>query len=453
MYDDWAGSWADLFSPSLGSNGVGIGLVGFEGDSPAIWIDYDDYSHSAYLAATPLREIESLDYDVSVSYSYCVHLGNLQNSEECSTSIPFLDLPFDYSASNFYEESMDTKFFGKIDSYFDHEYPTYCSTPNTGGCSTKDYRAVNYRGVDGGVSDPQPSYNVTYNGHDGFDFKLKADTPVLAAAAGRVTYADDSGWPAGKIVVIEHPNGYKTEYWHLNSITDGILDKDVSRDTLSPIGRVGSTGNSEGPHLHFKVINPSGNVVDPFGWSPSPEAAFYGEADPWEKWNLIEDGSDAASHYLWIHRLVTNANLLSSESSTILSSPSGKIIATFPVGVNNEALRVQMMDILNPANIPGNQILASFSLYGYTNENLAVTAMLKDISLDVQLSTSSQLTQKVNSSNDPNLILWDIQARTWKELPSTWDPSSGSLHTSTSQIGTFAIIIPEYYMYLPIVNN
>jgi Peptidase family M23/Putative peptidoglycan binding domain len=86
--------------------------------------------------------------------------------------------------------------------------------------------------------------------HTGVDFTAWYRTPVVAARAGRVRVA---GWTAGgygKLVVIRHRPGVRTYYAHLRSINVRVGQR-VSAGRL--IGRVGSTGNSTGPHLHFEI--------------------------------------------------------------------------------------------------------------------------------------------------------------------------------------------------------
>ena len=85
--------------------------------------------------------------------------------------------------------------------------------------------------------------------HTGVDIAASWGTPVLAAAAGRVIYA---GWFGGygKIVIVDHGEGMSTLYGHLSQILVSAGDT-VHRG--QPIGRVGSTGYSTGPHLHFEI--------------------------------------------------------------------------------------------------------------------------------------------------------------------------------------------------------
>jgi murein DD-endopeptidase MepM/ murein hydrolase activator NlpD len=94
--------------------------------------------------------------------------------------------------------------------------------------------------------------------HTGLDMKGETGDPVRATANGTVTVA---GWQGGygKMVEIDHGNGFSTRYGHLSSI-----DVDVGRavKTGQVIGKVGSTGRSTGPHLHYET-RVDGDAVDP----------------------------------------------------------------------------------------------------------------------------------------------------------------------------------------------
>lgn len=95
--------------------------------------------------------------------------------------------------------------------------------------------------------------------HAGIDLPAAAGTSVLAAAAGRVTWAGlrDGGW--GELVTIAHVDGVRTMYAHLSTI-DVHVGEWIAGGTV--IGRVGSTGDATGPHLHFEVRD-HGAAVDP----------------------------------------------------------------------------------------------------------------------------------------------------------------------------------------------
>jgi len=87
--------------------------------------------------------------------------------------------------------------------------------------------------------------------HEGIDISADVWTPIKAASDGRVIF---SGWDVsgyGRMVIIDHGNGYLTRYAHnvANVVTAG---EKVKKGEV--IAYVGSTGRSTGPHLHFEVI-------------------------------------------------------------------------------------------------------------------------------------------------------------------------------------------------------
>ena len=95
--------------------------------------------------------------------------------------------------------------------------------------------------------------------HTGIDYPAPAATPVASSAAGRVTFA---GWSAGgwgNLVVVRHAGGARTMYAHLSRVGVRVGQSVESGQRL---GRVGSSGKSTGPHLHFEV-RVRGAAVDP----------------------------------------------------------------------------------------------------------------------------------------------------------------------------------------------
>ena len=86
--------------------------------------------------------------------------------------------------------------------------------------------------------------------HNGVDLRAAYGTEVPTAAPGKVTFAGERG-AYGLLVVVEHPNGVETRYAHLSSTAVQPGDSVAAGQT---IGRVGSSGRSTGPHLHFEVL-------------------------------------------------------------------------------------------------------------------------------------------------------------------------------------------------------
>lgn len=94
--------------------------------------------------------------------------------------------------------------------------------------------------------------------HAGVDLPAPTGTGVIASAAGRVTWASPrDGW--GNLVTVAHGHGVRTMYAHL-SVIDVKVGQWIAGGTL--LGRVGSTGDATGPHLHFEV-RIDGAAIDP----------------------------------------------------------------------------------------------------------------------------------------------------------------------------------------------
>jgi murein DD-endopeptidase MepM/ murein hydrolase activator NlpD len=94
--------------------------------------------------------------------------------------------------------------------------------------------------------------------HTGIDFRAPTGSPVRATASGKVVEASWVGG-YGNLVEIDHGNGLTTRYAHLSSIAVSIGDS-VARGAT--VGRVGSTGRSTGPHLHYET-RVDGDPADP----------------------------------------------------------------------------------------------------------------------------------------------------------------------------------------------
>lgn len=94
--------------------------------------------------------------------------------------------------------------------------------------------------------------------HQGLDLTAPKGTPVRASADGVVVRAGRSG-DFGRLVVIDHGNGWETRYAHLKEIK---TEKGQRVKRAAVIGKVGKSGNASGYHLHYE-IRFEGRAVDP----------------------------------------------------------------------------------------------------------------------------------------------------------------------------------------------
>jgi murein DD-endopeptidase MepM/ murein hydrolase activator NlpD len=85
--------------------------------------------------------------------------------------------------------------------------------------------------------------------HDGIDIAAKRGSTIVAAADGKVKFSGRMrGY--GNVLVLQHKGGYHTVYAH-NSRNIAKKGQQISQGEV--IGKVGSTGRSSGPHLHFEI--------------------------------------------------------------------------------------------------------------------------------------------------------------------------------------------------------
>lgn len=112
--------------------------------------------------------------------------------------------------------------------------------------------------VDGSISQD------FWSRHPGLDIGSYEGAPIKAADSGYVVTAqwDDTGY--GRMIIIDHGNGFKTLYAHM-SVYYVELGEEVAKGQT--IGKMGSTGNSTGPHLHFELLR-NGVKRNPWGFMP-----------------------------------------------------------------------------------------------------------------------------------------------------------------------------------------
>ncbi len=98
--------------------------------------------------------------------------------------------------------------------------------------------------------------------HTGLDFAAPMGTPVRSVMAGEVIQADFEG-AYGRQVKVRHADGTVTSYSHMSEFDVSVGDS-VEAGTM--VGRIGMTGNTTGPHVHFEVLPGGGDPIDPEPW-------------------------------------------------------------------------------------------------------------------------------------------------------------------------------------------
>ena len=98
--------------------------------------------------------------------------------------------------------------------------------------------------------------------HGGQDFGSYVGDQIVAVAAGVVTEIAYAG-PYGLRTIVTLPDGTEVWYCHQDEVT---VYSGQAVEVADPIGTVGSTGNSTGPHLHLEVRPGAGSPIDPMDW-------------------------------------------------------------------------------------------------------------------------------------------------------------------------------------------
>lgn len=103
-----------------------------------------------------------------------------------------------------------------------------------------------------------PFTNASVERHKGLDIQGPKGSIVKATANGKVEFTGNKGG-FGNCIVIKHGNGFETLYGHLSKI---LVSEGQSIEIGENIGKIGSTGRSTGPHLHYEV-HQNGKPINP----------------------------------------------------------------------------------------------------------------------------------------------------------------------------------------------
>ena len=96
-------------------------------------------------------------------------------------------------------------------------------------------------------------------GHPGIDITASLGSKIYPIKEGTVVLMSVTRWDYGRSVVIDHGNGLETRYAHMGKV---FVEEGEKVNTDMPIGEVGLTGRTTGPHLHLEVVK-NGRTVNP----------------------------------------------------------------------------------------------------------------------------------------------------------------------------------------------
>ncbi len=355
---------------------------------------------------------------------------------------PLLELPFDYAYTNFASAAQGRtgRITGRVNSWFDHNLPNY----------GKDHEITTWQGNSisypaGPVTNPDKYCDLgtsCYAGHNGIDFSryrpLTETEPIYAAAPGVVTKivtdclgkGTDCGDKFGNQVWIDHGMGYTTLYGHLETVYVMTGTK-ITNIALQPIGLMGSTGNSTGPHLHFGLYH-NNVAVDPYGWVVT-------KPDPWTR---------ATSLYLWKHSLWTQQSF--GKSGGTLASPSGNVQMIIPAGALASTATLELWDT-PPIAHPSAQLSSIGQSFWLRVLEWLPGNGTNGVALSASTSFAQPLTVTVAYTDSEMLHLdkdrlgvyrWSANDMAWVGLTTTLQANQNQVMAQTNEIGNFDLQAP-----------
>jgi len=220
------------------------------------------------------------------------------HAQDTAPLVPFMGPTLNQPSSGFI----------KINSFFDHDNPTYVSDGNILIFNGNWYSNANSSTCTPGVN--------CYAGHNGLDYSTGDNYRILAVADGVVDgyyYASDNSY-----LKINHGNGYRTVIYHMDPPYVRLGDS-VTKGQV--IGESGNLGFSTGPHLHLALQRISDSrYLDPYGW-------WADGSDPWNptgnSWawegDSIADNREFQSQLFYGLYWTTDTNGYEGESQYTLS--------------------------------------------------------------------------------------------------------------------------------------
>jgi len=333
---------------------------------------------------------------------------------------------FDFNNLNIFNSpfdiSKDTDIKDKITSFFDHRYPYLGNIiePNEYKNTT-----LNFLGKE--LEEPY----MYYSSHDGIDWGLPLNTPIYSVLEGDASYFYDSNG-LGHSIKVSHPNKYITVYGHLSEENLVTKDKPVKVQRGQRIGKVGMSGNTNGPHLHFTTYQGAKelkNKVDPFGWSSS-------KTDPWE---LI----GSKSQYLW--------NLKNNISSK-------QVNQTKNFSTSFEKLNIELINLTNqsmPINLEFEVLPPIYNVKNYkykSNTSYLITSFDLE-SKNIPQSIIGVLTiNGFENAVDKYYSIWRVGENSVEKLDTSYSIKSKSLSTIFEPNAHY-LVLKDSYKKISIKSN
>jgi murein DD-endopeptidase MepM/ murein hydrolase activator NlpD len=396
--------------------------LGFNGNAPYA-NETDGWIANGNLGAAPAQFLQVGENTLDIVAGETCRWGGMGRLElviEQSAPEPFLDLPWDYQAQgkSFEQVALDPF------SWFDHQYPLQdqcCDPP-----------VMSFIGK---------TIDAFYRSHNGYDYSSKdsvfLNTPVLAAAAGWATFKSEiSSGGAGNVIKIDHGNGYQTWYEHLQK--DGLVLSDENNKVFvnkgQPIGKVGMTGNTNGPHIHFSVfLDRDGDgsfddelpfgVTDPLGWEGL-------NPDPW-----TTDKGGALSFNLFKARQQPQSVQIPTSGGSLNTN---KVKINVPAQASNQQFNLSFNN--GPFESISNfitSVVPSFFLKATNNINQPVTQFSNPIGISYDYSSAG-----LSNINEDSLRLYSFneQAQQWDPITTTLDKINKIASGETLHFSQFALM-------------
>ncbi len=338
----------------------------------------------------------------------------------------------------------------KITAYFDHQFPL---TGYSFHQEPPEFQndIISFFGFNESASD------YFYSSHNGIDFALPYGTEVLAAAPGWAHYYYCQ-W-CGHSIKIDHANGYQTVYMHLQQnglISNSSSDK-VWVESGTPVGMVGMTGKTTGPHLHFGVLKDSDfnsvfddypdGLVDPFAWLDSYRQ------DPWPNysWQDILGGHvGTESSYLWSYVTPIIKRYIQETESTLTLG--NKTISFNVNDLGDNLFTAMIINYLKPY-IPFSQYYldyvegTSFSLTAENHYEEGITGTDTRVSISIDL-TDLNLEHIIKDTL--KVFVWDKIRQSWDPLPTIYDHLQNKLTAEATHMSHFAVMGEKKYPEPPL---